>query len=167
MVRQPDEYEDVIRRQMAEIDRLRNEVKCLTAEADAHGVLKAVYLDRDAPQSLRVKAASAALPVEKPKLLSVMTSRAPSRFERWRVYARYQRKTEIILETGQLPAPGSGWDAQYQDGVYQPPDGDAEPPLDLYGKDAITAHHAISSLARMARNRNGNGGDEPSDASSE
>ena len=153
-----DRAECTIEYQKQEIDRLRSEVARLTAGADAHTTLQSIYRDPDASQSLRAKAAAAALPVERPRLLSVVSSTEPNRTERWRAYARYRLKEEIILETGQPPALGSGWDAHLRDGVYVPPDGDAEPPLDLYGKDAIAASHRISNMARVAR-RNGNADD--------
>jgi hypothetical protein len=154
-------YGDVLDAYMAEVTKLRSENERLRADADAHGVLKSIYLDPDAPQSLRVKAASSALPVEKPRLMSVETSSGPSRFARWRAYERYRLKKEILTKTGQPPVPG--WDAHLVDGVYEPPDGDSEPPLDLYGRDAIQALVTISGLVRAGRN--GNGGDEPSEPS--
>ena len=43
----------------------------IMGDADAHTVLQSIYLDPEAPQANRLKAASAALPVEKPKLMSV------------------------------------------------------------------------------------------------
>ena len=153
--------EFVVREQMKEIDKLREEVERLRTGANAHTTLQAIYRNPASPEGNRIKAAAASLPVEKPKLLSVVSSTEPSRLERWRAYARYRLKEEIILETGRLPAPGSGWDAHLRDGVYQPPNDDTEPPLDLYGKDAIKASHTISSLTRIGRKRNGNGGDEP------
>lgn len=164
-----DEYEYLLKLQTQKLEELAAENERLRAAADAHTVLKEIYINPNASESNRVKAASAALPTERPRLLSVVSSNAPSRFERWRAYARYQRKMEIVAETGKLPAPGSGWDAQLVDGVYQPPDGDAEPPMDVYGRDAVKASHAISSLTRLGRKRNGggNGGDEPSDAGGE
>src|SRR5262249_12947733 len=65
-------YECVLDAQMAEIDRLRGEVQRLLdwimGDADAHTCLQAVYNDPNASQGNRVKAASAALPFERPKL---------------------------------------------------------------------------------------------------
>jgi hypothetical protein len=62
-------YEYVIEAYVAELTKLREENARLTAAAGAHGVLKAIYLDRDLPESFRAKAASAALPHEVPKLM--------------------------------------------------------------------------------------------------
>jgi hypothetical protein len=162
-----DEYEYLLKLQMEKIEELATENARLVAACDAHGVLKSIYLDPNASQTNRFKAAAASLPVEKPKLLSVVSSTEPSRAERWRAYARYQRKTEIIMETGRLPAPGSNWDLELTAQSYQPPEGDSEPPLDLYGRDAIKASYTISTLSRVGRkgNGNGNGGDESSGAS--
>ena len=64
-------YETVLDLQIREIDRLRAENERLRTVAGAHGVLKSIYLDPDAPQSLRTKAAAAALPCETPRLQSI------------------------------------------------------------------------------------------------
>ena len=62
-------FETVIGLQMKEIDRLRSENERLRTVAGAHGVLKEIYLDPDAPQGNRIKAAQAALPHEIPRLM--------------------------------------------------------------------------------------------------
>jgi hypothetical protein len=64
-------FETVIGLQMQEIDRLRSENERLRTVAGAHGVLKEIYLDPDAPQGNRIKAAQAALPHETPRLTPV------------------------------------------------------------------------------------------------
>ena len=64
-------YETVLDLQVREIDRLRTENERLRTVAGAHGVLKEIYLDPDAPQGTRIKAAQAALNFEKPRLESV------------------------------------------------------------------------------------------------
>src|SRR6516162_7601893 len=64
-------FETVISLQMQEIDRLRAENERLRTVAGAHGVLKEIYLDPDAPQGNRIKAAQAALPHETPRLTPV------------------------------------------------------------------------------------------------
>ena len=156
-----DELEHIVKLQMQKLEELAAENGRLAAAYDAHGVLKSIYLDPDAPQGNRIKAASAALPVEKPKLMSVVPSSQPSRVERWRAFERHRLREEILRETRALPKPG--WDAKLVAGVYQAPEGDAEPPLDLYGKDAIKAHCALSSLMRGLRRTgdgSGNGGDD-------
>ena len=61
-------YETVIGLQMEEIDRLRAENERLRSEGGAHAALKDVYLNPDAPQGNRIKAATAALPHETPRL---------------------------------------------------------------------------------------------------
>jgi hypothetical protein len=61
-------YETVLDLQIREIDRLRAENERLRTVAGAHGVLKEIYLDPDAPQGNRIKAATAALPHETPRL---------------------------------------------------------------------------------------------------
>jgi hypothetical protein len=64
-------FETVIGLQMQEIDRLRAENERLRTVAGAHGVLREIYLNPDAPQGNRIKAAQAALPHETPRLESV------------------------------------------------------------------------------------------------
>jgi hypothetical protein len=74
----PQQYierlEYACREQIAEIDRLRSEnqrlVDWIMGDADAHTTLQSVYLDPQAPQGNRVKAAAAALPFEKGKVPS-------------------------------------------------------------------------------------------------
>jgi hypothetical protein len=170
------EYQQVIREQMAhietlrgEIDRLRAENERLRADADAHGVLKSIYLDPDLPETTRIKAASAALPHEKPKLLSVVSG-GPDRQERWRAYEQWQLKLEILRKTYQLPARGSGWDAHLVSGVYEAPPGDAEPPMDLYGADKFKAFIITSELMdagqRILRDQRLAGADKGQDENS-
>lgn len=64
-------FETVIDLQMQEIDRLRAEVARLTEGAGALSTLQSLYRDRDLPESLRAKAAAAALAHEAPKIQSV------------------------------------------------------------------------------------------------
>jgi hypothetical protein len=64
-------YETILDLQIREIDRLRAENERLRTVAGAHGVLKEIYLDPEAPQGNRIKAAIGALPHEIPKLQSV------------------------------------------------------------------------------------------------
>jgi hypothetical protein len=59
----------VIDAQAKEIDRLRAEVARLTEGASAHATLQDIYRNRDLPESLRAKAAQAALPHETPRLM--------------------------------------------------------------------------------------------------
>jgi uncharacterized protein (UPF0147 family) len=70
------ECEDVIRLLTAKLeetvgenDQLREENARLRSDIDAHTVLKEIYSDPAVPQGLRVKAAQAALNIEKPRLL--------------------------------------------------------------------------------------------------
>jgi hypothetical protein len=68
-------YEYVIDAQMTEIDKLRAEnqrlLDWIMGDADAHTTLQSVYLDPNATQGNRIKAASAAIPFERPKLTPV------------------------------------------------------------------------------------------------
>jgi hypothetical protein len=61
-------FETVIGLQMQEIARLREENERLRAGSNAHSVLREIYLDQEAPQGNRIKAAIGALPHETPRL---------------------------------------------------------------------------------------------------
>ena len=63
-------YETVLDLQVREIDRLRTENERLRTVAGAHGVLKEIYLDPDAPQGTRIKAAQALKHLLNRKLLN-------------------------------------------------------------------------------------------------
>jgi hypothetical protein len=63
-----DEYETLLKLQMAKIEELVAENERLKSGLGAHDVLKEIYLNPDAPQGNRIKAAQAALNVEKPRL---------------------------------------------------------------------------------------------------
>jgi len=72
------EYDDVVRKltmelekAVGEIDRLRNEVAALKANASAHQTLASIYSDPAQPTGHRIKAAGLALGVETPRLESV------------------------------------------------------------------------------------------------
>ena len=69
-----DEYEYLLKLQMAKIEELSAENERLRSAAGAHGVLKAIYGNPDQPTGHRIKAAGLALPHEVPKL---MPERAP------------------------------------------------------------------------------------------
>jgi hypothetical protein len=64
--------EHVVRAQMAHIDELRAKydalVEAVQKEYGAHGTLIITYADPSKPDSVRIKAAAAALPFEKPKV---------------------------------------------------------------------------------------------------
>jgi hypothetical protein len=62
------EYETLLKLQMAKIEELAIENESLRSGLGAHGVLKLVYSDNNQPAGVRVKAAQAALNVEKPRL---------------------------------------------------------------------------------------------------
>jgi hypothetical protein len=63
------EYEGIIRMLTAKLEELAVENDRLKAGVDAHARLRAIYLDPDAPRSDRIRAASASLVHEKPRLL--------------------------------------------------------------------------------------------------
>ena len=79
----------VIDAQSKEIDRLRAEVARLTEGASAHSTLVDIYRNRDLPESLRAKAATAALPVEKGKMPTAYWSLDVDRKQRWLAYERF------------------------------------------------------------------------------
>jgi hypothetical protein len=139
-----DEAQFVIQQQIERIAELKAEVERLKAGLDAHGTLRLIYTNPNSPEGNRIKAAAAALPVEKPKLMSVVPS-VEDRRERWRAYQRYELKKQILIESRALPAPDTGWDAHLVGDTYQPPK-EGEPPMDIGGKDAIKAHVMLSDL---------------------
>jgi hypothetical protein len=65
------EYEGIIRMLTVKLEELAVENERLRSEGGAHAALKDVYLDRDLPEALRVKAATAALALETPRLMPV------------------------------------------------------------------------------------------------
>jgi hypothetical protein len=81
-----DEAAYIIRLQTARIAELEAENERLKSSLDAHGTLRLIYSNPNSPEGNRIKAAAAALPVEKPKLMSVVPSSEPDRKERWRAY---------------------------------------------------------------------------------
>jgi hypothetical protein len=73
----------------------------------------------------------------------------PDRYERWRAFEKFDAKKKALMETGRLPPPG--WDAHLADGVYQAPEGDAEPPVDVFGVDKVKAFVEMSQLMQGAQ----------------
>ena len=66
------EYEDVVRQLMLKLEQLAAENASLKANnASAHQTLRAIYADSTQPATVRVRAATAALNVETPRLESV------------------------------------------------------------------------------------------------
>src|SRR5262249_53765635 len=155
-------YETAIGLQMEEITKLRAEVASLTGGADAHSTLQSFYRNRNLPESLRAKAAAAALPTERGKMPTAYPLSDVDRKQRWMAYERFLLTKRSLEETRQLPP--AGWDAKLVEGVYEAPAGDDEPPMDLYGRDAITAHVAISELMVRNRRNGGNGNDSDNSA---
>jgi hypothetical protein len=86
---QLDDAAYVIREQMARIAELEAEVERLRSAGGAHETLKEIYLNPDAPQGNRIKAAQAALNVEKPRL--AMTA-----------YVGKQQTEEVIIPLADL-----------------------------------------------------------------
>ena len=64
-------YEFVLDAYVRELTKLREENELLRSAAGAHEVLKSIYADANQPIGQRVKAATAALGVEKPRLTPV------------------------------------------------------------------------------------------------
>jgi|SRR5262249_35540196 len=144
------------------LDAEWRERKRLTEGADAHSTLQSIYRDLDLPESLRAKAAIGALPVEKPKLMSVVPPMEQDRKQRWRAYERWVLTKQSLELTRQFPA--EGFDAHLESDDYQPPEGDDEPPMDISGEDRFRAHVALSELLAGPR-RNGDGGNGQDDTS--
>jgi hypothetical protein len=62
------EYEYTIKLLTAKLEETAAELERVRAESGAHEVLQSIYRNPDAPQGNRIKAAQAALTVEKPRL---------------------------------------------------------------------------------------------------
>ena len=88
---QLDDAAYVIREQMARIAELEADVERLRSAAGAHEVLQSIYRNPDAPQGNRIKAAQAALTVEKPRL--AMTA-----------YVGKDKTDEVIIPLAELVA---------------------------------------------------------------
>ena len=148
---------------LSENDRLRAENESMKAGLGAHEYLQSVWRNQTSPEANKIKAAQAALPVEKGKMPTAYSSLDVDRKQRWLAYERFLVTKRSLEETRQLPP--KGWDAKLVEGVYEAPAGDGEPPMDLYGQDAIPAHVMISEL--MARNRRNGGNDSGNDNSAD
>ena len=146
---------EIIRMQMAEIDRLRAENKRLVSEADAHTTLRSIYTNPESPEGNRIKAASAALPIERPRLSAVTYYKQPDRKEAWRSFERWSLRRQIILETRELPKPG--WDAHLVGDTYEPPEGDSLPPVDVESGSSGFSVRTNLLPGMSPRTDNGNG----------
>src|SRR5215471_12388733 len=125
-----NEYDTLLKLQMAKIAELAVENERLKAGLDAHSTLQAIYRDESAPRSDRIKAANGAISYEQPKLGSILPSIGNiNRAERWRVFERWSQRRQYIIEHRDIPPPN--WDAHLQPDVYSPPEGDAMPPVDV------------------------------------
>jgi hypothetical protein len=117
---------------MARIAELEAEVERLKAGSDAHSTLQSIYPNPASPEGNRIKAAIGALPVEKPKIGSILpTLGYVSSRERWRLYELRQQRWDYITTHHDLPP--KGWDAHLQPDTYTPPEGfeTERPPIDL------------------------------------
>ena len=72
---QIDELELIIKLQVQKLEELSAENERLKAGLTAHSTLQSVYRDESAPRSDRIKAATAAIGYEQPKLGSIRQSR--------------------------------------------------------------------------------------------
>jgi hypothetical protein len=156
-------FETVIGLQMQEIDRLRTENDALRAEGGAHTALRSVYNDPQASETNKVRAASAAIGYEQPKIGSVMPSLGNvSRTERWRVYEMWAQRREYIFQHRAIPPPG--WDDHLQRDTYvEPPESEGMPPVDVI-EDPTSGFRVLSNLLPKpgSQRKLGNGGDDTS-----
>jgi hypothetical protein len=97
--------EYVIREQMKEIDRLRDEVaqyRALIAafeERGTLGILQMMAHDKNLPPEIRVRAASAAVPYERPKLSVTATASIPL----YDLLEERRRKGKVIEHAPESP----------------------------------------------------------------
>jgi hypothetical protein len=108
----------------------------------------------------KVKAATAAISFEQPKIGSILPSLGnTNRTERWRVFEMWSQRRQYIIEHRDIPPPN--WDAHLQPDVYTPPEGDAMPPVDVI--DTASGFKVLSNLLlKSGPRRLGNGQDDDS-----
>jgi len=154
-----NEYETLLKLQMAKIAELSAENERLKAGLDAHSTLQSIYRDESAPRSDRIKAANGAIGYEQPKMGSILPSLGSvNRAERWRVFEMWSQRRQYIIEHRDIPPPN--WDAHLQPDVYTPPEGDAMPPVDVI--DTGSGFKVLTNLLPKPGPRrigNGNGDD--------
>jgi len=150
----------VIDAQSKEIDRLRVENASLRQEGGAHTALRSVYNDPQASETNKVRAASAAIGYEQPKILSVPPAINLDRRERWRIYEQWSLRREIVMKTRDTPPPG--WaDHLQRDNYVEPPESEGLPPVDVV-EDPMSGFKVLSNLLpkpgsqRKLGNSNGN-----------
>jgi hypothetical protein len=152
------EYETLLKLQMQKIEELAAENERLRTGAGAHQVLQSIYRNPDSHEGNRIKAATAAISFEQPKIGSVLPSLGNiNRRERWRVYEQWSLRREIVLKTRDLPPPG--WDAHLQADTYvEPPESEGMPPVDVI--DTASGFKVLTNLLPKSGNRRavGNGG---------
>ena len=156
-----NEYETLLKLQMAKIAELSAENEALKAGLDAHGTLQAIYRDETAPRSDRIKAANGAIGYEQPKMGSIPPSLGSvNRAERWRVFEMWSQRRQYIIEHRDIPPPN--WDAHLQPDVYTPPEGAAMPSVDVIdtgsGFKVLTNLLPKSGQQRRVGNDNGGNG---------
>jgi hypothetical protein len=156
-------FETVIGLQMQEIDRLRSENERLRTGAGAHQVLQSIYRNPDSHEGNRIKAATASIGFEQPKIGSVLPSLGSvSRAERWRVYEMWSQRRQYIIEHRAIPP--AGWDDHLQPETYQEPEGTEMPPVDVI-KDPTSGFKVLSNLLPKpgSQRKLGNGDDSDGD----
>jgi hypothetical protein len=156
------EYEYTIKLLTAKVEELAAENERLRTGAGAHQVLQSIYRSPDSHEGNRIKAATAAISFEQPKIGSVLPSLGNiNRRERWRVFEMWSQRRQYIIEHRDFPPPN--WDAHLQPDVYTPPEGDAMPPIDVV--DTPQGFKVLSNLLPKPGDRRtvGNGGNGSDD----
>ena len=98
--------EYVVREQMKEIDRLRDEVRQHRAlmaafeERGTLGILQMMAHDKNLPPEIRVRAAGLAVPFERPKLSVTATASVPL----YNLLEERRRKAKVIEHTDPGPS---------------------------------------------------------------
>jgi hypothetical protein len=156
-----DRLEILCRAQADEIVRLRDDLARATEGASAHATLQDIHRNRDLPESLRVKAAAAAIGYEQPKILSAPPAINLDRRERWRVYEMWAQRREYIFEHRAIPP--RGWDAHLARDTFVEPEGTEMPPVDVI-LDATSGFKLLSNLLPKpgSQRKLGNGSDDSS-----
>src|SRR5262249_33007637 len=124
------EYEYTIKLLTAKLEEMAAENERLRAGSSAHSTLQSIYRNPASPEGNRIKAATAAINFEQPKIGRLLPSLGNvSRRERWRVFEMWSQRRQYIIEHRDIPP--QGWDDALQPDTFVEPEGDAMPPVDV------------------------------------
>jgi hypothetical protein len=154
------EYEYLLKLLTAKLEETAAECERLKANSSAHEVLQSIYRNPETAEGNRIKAATAAINFEQPKIGSVLPSIGSiNRTERWRVFERWSQRRQYIIEHHELPP--AGWDDHLKrDNYVEPPESEGMPPVDVL--DTPQGFKVLTNLLPKPGQRRiiGNGGSD-------